>query len=284
MRIGVGDHLVDRPGRGTYTTNWSVVGAARAFSAFAAAAGPVGSRRTHGGAPRGVAPRPVRGMQIRMVLQVKGTTVSQRVSNARLGDPVATVSLPLVTATGSAPASYSGGGRGHGGGFDGSTTSAPCRSPRPPVKLLPSRCKPERHGLDTSRSDEFNGLPTPARHGPSQNGAAARRRSPAARCAGPPRPTTSPAAETRRGAAARPAPGASTAETKVSIDLGTDTVRNYQQAGLIAYVDDDRSPGCRTWPSGTPGRRSSARRCPTPAGSPTAAPSSGRPARRPGCG
>lgn len=29
------------------------------------------------------------------------------------------------------------------------------------------------------------------------------------------------------------------AETKLTIDLGTDTLRNYQQGGLIAYVDDD---------------------------------------------
>ncbi|MGI8459829.1 MAG: hypothetical protein ACR2LI_17160, partial [Propionibacteriaceae bacterium] len=29
------------------------------------------------------------------------------------------------------------------------------------------------------------------------------------------------------------------AETKVHLDLGTQTVRNYQQAGLVAYVDDD---------------------------------------------
>ena len=36
-----------------------------------------------------------------------------------------------------------------------------------------------------------------------------------------------------------PGAGAWTAETKVSIDLGTDTVRNFQQAGLIAYVNDD---------------------------------------------
>ncbi len=28
-------------------------------------------------------------------------------------------------------------------------------------------------------------------------------------------------------------------ETKVTLDLGTDTVRNYQQAGLVAYVGDD---------------------------------------------
>jgi arabinan endo-1,5-alpha-L-arabinosidase len=33
--------------------------------------------------------------------------------------------------------------------------------------------------------------------------------------------------------------GAYTVETKVAIDLGVDTVRNYQQAGLVAYVDDD---------------------------------------------
>ena len=30
-----------------------------------------------------------------------------------------------------------------------------------------------------------------------------------------------------------------TAETKLTIDLGTDTIRNFQQGGLIAYVDDD---------------------------------------------
>jgi arabinan endo-1,5-alpha-L-arabinosidase len=33
--------------------------------------------------------------------------------------------------------------------------------------------------------------------------------------------------------------GAYTVETRLAIDLGTDEVRNYQQAGLIAYLDDD---------------------------------------------
>jgi arabinan endo-1,5-alpha-L-arabinosidase len=33
--------------------------------------------------------------------------------------------------------------------------------------------------------------------------------------------------------------GAYTVETKLAIDLGTDEVRNFQQAGLIAYLDDD---------------------------------------------
>jgi hypothetical protein len=37
----------------------------------------------------------------------------------------------------------------------------------------------------------------------------------------------------------RPPPGDWTAETKVTIDLGTDTVRNFQQAGLVAYAGDD---------------------------------------------
>ncbi|WP_188079003.1 family 43 glycosylhydrolase [Actinotalea subterranea] len=37
-----------------------------------------------------------------------------------------------------------------------------------------------------------------------------------------------------------PPDGAWTAETRVTIDLGTDDVRNFQQAGLVAYVDDDR--------------------------------------------
>ena len=30
------------------------------------------------------------------------------------------------------------------------------------------------------------------------------------------------------------------AETKLTIDLGEDTIRNFQQGGLVAYVDDDR--------------------------------------------
>jgi arabinan endo-1,5-alpha-L-arabinosidase len=33
--------------------------------------------------------------------------------------------------------------------------------------------------------------------------------------------------------------GAYTVETKLAIDLGTDEVRNFQQAGLVAYLDDD---------------------------------------------
>jgi arabinan endo-1,5-alpha-L-arabinosidase len=37
----------------------------------------------------------------------------------------------------------------------------------------------------------------------------------------------------------KPATADWTVETKVTIDLGTDVIRNYQQAGLIAYVNDD---------------------------------------------
>jgi arabinan endo-1,5-alpha-L-arabinosidase len=39
---------------------------------------------------------------------------------------------------------------------------------------------------------------------------------------------------------ARPAPaGEYVVETKASIDLGVDTVRNFQQAGLVVYASDD---------------------------------------------
>ncbi|WP_229075083.1 family 43 glycosylhydrolase [Actinoplanes sp. DH11] len=41
------------------------------------------------------------------------------------------------------------------------------------------------------------------------------------------------------GAGAGSRTGSWIAETKVTLDLGEDTVRNFQQAGLIAYVDDD---------------------------------------------
>ncbi|MEV4704176.1 family 43 glycosylhydrolase [Actinoplanes sp. NPDC049316] len=37
-----------------------------------------------------------------------------------------------------------------------------------------------------------------------------------------------------------PPPGSWIAETKLTLPLGEDTVRNYQQAGLIAYAGDDR--------------------------------------------
>jgi arabinan endo-1,5-alpha-L-arabinosidase len=37
----------------------------------------------------------------------------------------------------------------------------------------------------------------------------------------------------------RPPAGDWTVETKVNVDLGVDTVRNFQQGGLIAYVNDD---------------------------------------------
>ena len=54
------------------------------------------------------------------------------------------------------------------------------------------------------------------------------------RVAGPDRPGNNAGP-----AAPRRPRGNWTAETKLTIDLGTDTVRNFQQGGLIAYVDDD---------------------------------------------
>ena len=64
--------------------------------------------------------------------------------------------------------------------------------------------------------------------------------SPAASFAGPPRPADLNGPGSSAGVLLR---GALTGDwaitTKLTIDLGTDTVRNYQQAGLVVYVGDD---------------------------------------------
>jgi hypothetical protein len=57
----------------------------------------------------------------------------------------------------------------------------------------------------------------------------------------PVEPTDLVGAANTAGVLLRDAPtGDYVAETKVTLDLGEETVRNYQQAGLVAYVDDDR--------------------------------------------
>ncbi|WP_226873690.1 family 43 glycosylhydrolase [Microbispora sitophila] len=111
----------------------------------------------------------------------------------------------------------------------------PQRAPgrKVPVKAAPL---PRLGPLDPSRSDEFDGRLRPgwtwvrAPQGELSGGAL--------------RWPTQDAELNRENNTAsvllREAPeGDWTAETKLTIDLGTDTVRNYQQAGLIAYAGDD---------------------------------------------
>jgi hypothetical protein len=70
----------------------------------------------------------------------------------------------------------------------------------------------------------------------------------------------------------------------VTIDLGTDVVRNYQQAGLIAYVNDNlftRLSHVAIWNTR---QTEFGKEMPYAGGSPSVAPSWGHPRRRPGCG
>ena len=92
--------------------------------------------------------------------------------------------------------------------------------------------------LVPSASDEFDGTSwAPAGPGSART---PRHRSPAGCCAGRPRPPTwSAPGTTPASCCATPPSGDWTVETKLTIDLGEDTVRNYQQAGLVVYVGDD---------------------------------------------
>jgi arabinan endo-1,5-alpha-L-arabinosidase len=164
-------------------------------------------------------------------LERRGGTVTAQLSNARLGDPV--VDLRLALRPGAARAGQAGAvAAGAGVGVDNlSVVPAGVPVTRLAVEPVP-------HRLDAAASDEFNGSAV----GPSWQWV--RRDSAATVSGGSLRWPTEAADLTGSGNDAGvllrdPGAGAWTAETRVSIDLGIDTVRNYQQAGLIAYVNDD---------------------------------------------
>jgi hypothetical protein len=154
------------------------------------------------------------------------------VSHARLGDPVATVSLRLPGAL------RNGGGR--AGAFarpaGARAANVTVAEPARPVTRLIREHVPDR--LVPAASDEFDGS-TP---GPGWTWV---RPDPDVRVAGGSLQWPTQAGDlvgdgNDAGLLLRDAPdGRWAVETKVSIDLGVDTVRNYQQAGLVAYADDD---------------------------------------------
>ena len=157
--------------------------------------------------------------------------VTAQLSNARLGDPL--VDLRITLSSGRpAPVEQVRSPRVPG---SASTTSASLPAAVPVTRLAAERV-PSR--LDRGASDEFNGSAVaPAWQWVRPDaeatvvGGALRWPTEAADLTG----TSNDAGILLRD----PGAGAWTAETKVSIDLGTDTVRNFQQAGLIAYVNDD---------------------------------------------
>ncbi len=165
-----------------------------------------------------------------LALEVRGGTAWAELTHARLGDPVAQVTLALPAGTSSTgPA----GAFARDAGVRVDNLSA-VRAATPVGQQIPL---PTPGRLLTDSSDEFDGSTLAAGWQVV--------RDPAVTVEGgslvwpvESKDLTGPGGNA--GLLLRDAPeGNWTAETKLSIDLGTDTVRNFQQGGLIAYVDDD---------------------------------------------
>lgn len=164
-----------------------------------------------------------------LAVEVRGRQLTAELSPARLGDQVAGLSLRLdrpvvgriaLTATGG------------DAGFDNVSVA---RLHRPVRHAAP---EPRAGGLLPAFSDEFTDGLDPAWRWV--------RPDPAATVSGgalrwPVQGADLTGTGNSAGVLLRDAPtGDYVVETKVTLDLGEETVRNYQQAGLVAYVDDDR--------------------------------------------
>jgi arabinan endo-1,5-alpha-L-arabinosidase len=164
-----------------------------------------------------------------LAVEVRGRQLVAELSPARLGDQLAVVRLEL-----SRPVVGRLGLRAQGGGaeFDNVSVAGlyrPVRHTAPPPRTGP---------LLDRWSDEFDGPLDPAwqwvRPDPAATVAGGALRWPVQGA-----DLTGPGGSA--GVLLRDAPtGDYVAETKVALDLGEDTVRNFQQAGMVAYVDDDR--------------------------------------------
>ena len=165
------------------------------------------------------------------VLQVRGGRASAELSQARLGDPLATVSLSLPGRLRGAQGRAGAVRLGPAAEVRDVTVARPARGHLPIVTdVVPT-------SLDPAASDEFDG------------GLGAGwtwvRQDPAASVSGgalvwPTQRSDLVGTANTAGLLLRDAPdGAWAVETKLSIDLGVDTVRNYQQAGLVVYAGDD---------------------------------------------
>jgi hypothetical protein len=167
-----------------------------------------------------------------VVLEVRGGRARAALSHARLGDPVAVLSLRL-------PRSWQ-----SGAGRAGAIVRAPHAvvenvsvvRPATPVTRLAQPHVPST--LVPGSSDEFDGTGLAA-------GWSWVRPDPQAQVTGgalrwPTQPADLVGDGNNAGVLLRDAPdGAWTIATKLTIDLGENAIRNYQQGGLVVYVDDD---------------------------------------------
>ncbi|MFI5837252.1 family 43 glycosylhydrolase [Micromonospora sp. NPDC051300] len=164
-----------------------------------------------------------------LAIEVRGRQLVATLSPSRLGDPVARVTLRLPRPANGPLAVRAEGGPAE---FDNVSAARLYRPARHPV--APPRVGPVLRDW----SDEFADGLDPAWRWIRQD--------PAATVSGgalrwPVQDADLTGTGNTAGVLLRDAPtGNYVAETKVTLDLGEETVRNYQQAGLVAYVDDDR--------------------------------------------
>jgi len=163
-------------------------------------------------------------------LEVRGRSAHLQVSNARLFDPLADVRLRLRRPSAAGPAAVL--AEGSGVGLDNlSAQQASAPVTRRARDLVPNT-------LDPAASDEF----TNSSLAPGWSWV---REDTAAKVSGtslvwPTQAADLTGTSNNAGILLRdPGTGSWAIETKLAIDLGTDTVRNFQQAGLIVYVGDD---------------------------------------------
>ncbi|MFE9693580.1 family 43 glycosylhydrolase [Micromonospora sp. NPDC005806] len=164
-----------------------------------------------------------------LAVEVRGRQLVAELSPARLGDQLAVVTLRLTRPAAGPLALLAAGGA---AAFDNVSAARLYRPARRTV------APPTVGELLPGWSDEFTDGLDPAWRWI--------RRNPAAMVADgalrwPVESTDLVGTGNTAGVLLRDAPaGDYVAETRVTLDLGEDSVRNYQQAGLVAYVDDDR--------------------------------------------
>ncbi|NYH41175.1 beta-xylosidase/regulation of enolase protein 1 (concanavalin A-like superfamily) [Micromonospora jinlongensis] len=164
-----------------------------------------------------------------LAIEVRGQQLVAELSPARLGDQVAVVSLRLDRPVAGRPGLAAVGGPAE---FDNVSVA---RLFQPAKRAVP---EPRVGAPLRAHSDEFtDGLDGDwrwVREDPAVTAADGALRWPV-------QSADLTGTGNTAGVLLRDAPrGDYVAETKVTLDLGEDSVRNYQQAGLVAYVDDDR--------------------------------------------
>jgi arabinan endo-1,5-alpha-L-arabinosidase len=163
-----------------------------------------------------------------LAVSVRGGALTAVVTEARLGGPLATVTVPVSSA---GPVGYT--GRGDVGNFSAE------RLYRPVMRTVP----PPAVGR-LMWSDEFSGRSSTGA-GSAAAGWSWVRPDDAVTVGGgtlnwPVQDGDLSGPANNASVLLRTAPaGDYTVETRLTLDLGVDDVRNYQQAGLIAYVTDD---------------------------------------------